>query len=175
MSSRGTSTVVDTARLRLRKLSADDAAFIHELVNDPAWLCYIGDKHVHTHADARRYIEDGPAASYARNGFGLYCVELADAQVPIGICGLIRREALADVDLGFAFLERHRGRGYAREAAAAVLEHARRDLRFARVIAITLPHNRASIRVLESSGFAFERRLTLPGESAELCAYAREL
>lgn len=165
-------TVLETARLRLRELTPDDAAFIRELVNEPAWLRFIGQKNVHTLDDARRYIANGPAASYSRNGFGLYCVELASALTPVGICGLIRRDALSDVDLGFALLARHCGHGYAREAASAVLAFARRDLGMSRVVAITLPDNQGSIRVLESVGFAFECRVILPGETDELSLYA---
>ncbi len=165
--------VLETSRLRLRELSLDDAAFVRELVNEPAWLRFIGDKGVATLDDARAYIARGPLASYAQFGFGLYRVELAVEGTPIGICGLIRRETLGDVDLGFAFLERYWGRGYAREAAASVIELGHRDLGLERIVAITDPDNHPSIRVLEGVGFAFETLVTLPGDPKELALFAR--
>src|ERR1051326_2497227 len=113
--------VHETARLKLRELGADDAAFILELVNEPGWLRFVGDRNVHSLDDARGYIARGPAASYEKHGFGLWAVELAASGEPLGMCGLVRRATLEDVDLGFAFLSRHWGQGYAREAAAAVV------------------------------------------------------
>jgi RimJ/RimL family protein N-acetyltransferase len=171
-------TVLKTGRLRLRELSIGDAEFILELVNEPLWLRFIGDKGVRTLEDARKYIEEGPVASYRRNGFGLYLVErreLPEPAEPIGICGLIRRETLEDVDLGFAFLERYQGRGYARESAMAIVELGRSRFGLVRLVAITTPDNDRSIRVLEGVGFAFERRVRLAADDRELALYARAL
>jgi len=168
----------ETARLRLRELASEDAAFILELVNEPAWLRFIGDKGVRTLADARKYIAEGPVASYRANGFGLFLVERKEppaSPTPIGMCGLIRRPTLEDVDLGFALLERHEGRGYTREAAAAVVEFGRTTIGLKRLVAITVPENVRSIRVLETVGFAFERRVKLSAEGEELALYARDL
>ena len=95
--------VLETARLRLRHLRADDSQFILELVNDPDWLRFIGDRGVRTVEDARGYIEKGPMQMYSRLGFGLDLVELKDG-TPIGMCGLIKRATLHDVDIGFAFM-----------------------------------------------------------------------
>src|SRR5688572_24048547 len=120
--------VLETERLQLRYLSADDAPFIVELLNDPDWLQFIGDKSVRTLGDARAYLRDGPIAMYPREGFGLYLVVLRAQAKPIGLCGLIRRSGLADVDIGFAFLPAFRGSGYALESAAAVLAHGRDNL-----------------------------------------------
>ena len=164
--------VIESQRLRLRRLHAGDADFILELLNEPDWLRFIGDKGVRTRDDARGYVECGPCAMYARHGFGLYAVERRDNDELLGICGPIQRETLDDVDIGFAFLARSRGHGYAREAAQAVLEHARRDLGLERVVAITLPDNLRSIGLLEKVGFHFERRLSPGGEGEELCLYA---
>ena len=156
--------VLETPRLILRRLVLEDAPFVLELVNDPAWLQYIGDKHVHSLEDARSYIRKGPLDMYARLGFGLYMVTLKTG-IRIGLCGLIKRDGLEHVDLGFALHERYRGRGYAREAAAAVLEHGRRNLGLKCILAITAPDNQRSIRLLETIGFVYERNLTLPGQS----------
>ena len=155
-------------RLRLRALVAADAPFILELVNEPSWLRFIGDRGVRNLDDARAYIANGPQASYARHGFGLYLVErTADAE-SLGLCGLLKRDALEAADIGFAFSPRHWGQGYAGEAARAVLADARERLGLARVLAITNPDNVASIGLLEKIGFRFQHLFRLPGEQTEV-------
>ena len=155
--------IITTERLNLRRLTLADAPFILRLVNEPSWLKYIGDKGVRTIEDARGYLAKGPIEMYGRLGFGLYLTELRDGATPIGICGLIRRESLQDVDVGFAFLPEHWGHGYAHESAFAVLAHAKRTYALTRVVAITSPDNRKSIRVLERLGMALESAPDLPG------------
>jgi ribosomal-protein-alanine N-acetyltransferase len=159
--------VIRTERLVLRQLELDDADFIMELLNEAAFLRFIGDKGVRNLETAREYIEKGPIDSYGRHGFGLYATCLLDG-TPAGICGLVKRDALADVDVGFAFLSRHCSKGYAAESAAAVLAHARRVLRLQRVVAITAPENFSSIAVLEKIGLKFERMIRLTEHSSEL-------
>jgi [ribosomal protein S5]-alanine N-acetyltransferase len=159
--------VIRTERLVLRQLELDDADFILELLNEAAFLRFIGDKGVRNLETAREYIEKGPIDSYGRHGFGLYATCLLDG-TPAGICGLVKRDALADVDVGFAFLSRHCSKGYAAESAAAVLAHARRVLRLQRVVAITAPENFSSIAVLEKIGLKFERMIRLTEHSSEL-------
>ena len=161
-------TVLQTRRLLLRRLTPDDGAFMLALVNDPAWLRYIGDRGVHTLDEAREYLRKGPIDMYARVGHGLYLVELKTTGEPIGICGLIKRETLADVDLGFAFLPQFRGDGYAREAAAATMSYARATLGMQRVVAIVSPENVRSIALLEKLGFRFEQSLRLPPNEARV-------
>lgn len=164
--------VLDTDRLTLRWLKLDDAAFIMELVNDPAWIRFIGDRNVHSVEDARGYITKGPAAMYARNGFGLYRVERKDSGSPIGLCGLIKRDNLDDVDIGFAFLPRFCGAGYAREAAAAVLVHGQREFGLKRIVAITSVDNVRSIKLLEGIGLRFEKLIKLSSDSDEVKLFA---
>jgi [ribosomal protein S5]-alanine N-acetyltransferase len=159
--------VIRTERLVLRQLELDDADFILELLNEAAFLRFIGDKGVRNLETAREYIEKGPIDSYGRHGFGLYATCLLDG-TPAGICGLVKRDGLADVDVGFAFLSRHCSKGYAAESAAAVLAHARRVLRLQRVVAITAPENFSSIAVLEKIGLKFERMIRLTEHSSEL-------
>ena len=164
-------SVMETERLRMRRLVEDDAAFILELVNDPAWLRYIGDKDVKTVEAARGYLVRGPMAMYARLGFGLYLVELKADGTALGICGLIKRDTLDDVDIGFAFLPRYRSQGYALEAAAATLEHAQRELGFERIVAIVSPDNERSVGLLRKLGMRFESCLKLGGnDEVELFA-----
>ena len=167
--------VLETNRLILRRLSVDDGAFILRLLNDAAWLQFIGDKGVRTLEDARNYIVTGPMEMYARLGFGLYLTERKSDALPIGICGLIKRDALENVDIGFAFLPDFRRMGYAREAAAAVMEHARSTFGLRRLVAITSPANQASIRLLERLGLRFEATVSLAGDSHEVSLFAADL
>lgn len=153
------SLVVETARLRLHRFGIDDAAFVLQLVNEPSWLEFIGDKGVRTLADARTYLIDGPLAMYARCGHGLYRVDLRSSGTAIGMCGLIRRDSLPDVDIGYAFLPAHWGEGYAEEATRATLAHARDDLGLHRLLAIVTPANTRSIRLLEKLGLRHVRDL----------------
>ena len=167
--------VRETARLRLRELTDDDAAFILELVNEPGWLRFIGDRNVHSLEEARGYIARGPVASYAKHGFGLWAVDLLETRERLGMCGLIRRDSLPHADLGFAFLARHRGHGYAREAAAATVALAHERFHLARLLAITDPDNTASRAVLEHVGFAFEREFTWSENGQQQALYAKDL
>jgi RimJ/RimL family protein N-acetyltransferase len=161
--------VLETERLILRQLDPDmDAEFILRLVNEPPFVRYIGDKGVRTLADARRYITDGPQKSYETNGYGLYKVELKNDATPIGMCGLVRRDTLPDADIGFAFLERYWGEGYAHESAAAVMRHAREKLGLKRVLAITTPDNVASGKLLNKIGLRFDRLIKLTPDASEV-------
>jgi RimJ/RimL family protein N-acetyltransferase len=153
--------VLETDRLIIRRLTFEDAAFILELVNDPAWLRFIGDRGVRTLADARNYILKGPMEMYDRLGFGLYLAELKEEGVPIGMCGLIKRDSLKHVDIGFAFLPDFRGKGYAYEAASAVLAYGKNTLGLERIVAIVSPGNDSSIKLLGKLGFQFEQMITL--------------
>lgn len=168
--------VTTTDRLTLRLLNVDDGEFVLELLNEPSWLQFIGDKGVRTLEDARTYIVTGPMAMYDRHGFGLYVTERRSDGVPMGICGLIKRDRLDDVDIGFAFLPRYWGRGYAYEAAAAVMEYGRTVLGLQRIVAITSPENASSARLLEKLGLRFERMVQMTDDGApdRLFAPARE-
>ncbi|MFN2453379.1 MAG: GNAT family N-acetyltransferase [Pyrinomonadaceae bacterium] len=164
--------VLETERLILRRLTVEDGEFILELLNDPAWLRFIGDKGVRTLDDARNYILQSPVAMYERLGFGLYLTELKNEGVPIGICGLIKRDSLEDVDIGFAFLPKFWGKGYAYESAAAVMAYGKRTFGLNRIVAITTPDNYDSAKLLEKLGFRFERMLKLSDDSAEIRLFA---
>ena len=166
--------VLETERLTLRKLTPGDAPFILELLNDPSFLRYIGDKGVRTRADAVGYITAGPIASYEQHGFGLFLVELKVRREPIGICGLLKRDWLEDVDVGFAFLPRFWSQGYAHEAASAVLEFGRATWRLPRILAITSRDNAASIALLTKVGFRLDRIERWPDERSEVNVFALE-
>lgn len=167
--------ILDTDRLTLRQLTEADASFILKLLNEPSFLHFIGDRGVRTIADARSYLLNGPINSYNRFGFGLYLVELKDQKSPIGICGLIKREGLEDVDIGFALLPEFWSKGYAFESAAAVMTHAREVVGLNRIVAIVTPDNQRSIGVLNKLGLRFERLITWSEDGSELKLYAISL
>lgn len=158
--------VAETAHLQLRELTSDDAQFIFELLTDPDFIRNIGDRGVHSVADAQHYIESGPRASYARYGYGLYLVELKDPVTAIGMCGLLRRDSHDDVEIGFALLPRFRRNGYTVEAARAVMQLGLGALGLSRIVAIAAPFNIPSIKILERLGMKYERRVFFaPGGS----------
>jgi len=164
--------VLETERLNLRWLSTEDAAFILELVNDPDWLQFIGDRGVRTLEDARAYIQNGPIAMYQRVGFGLFLVELKQSATPIGMCGLIERAGLEDIDIGYAFMPAFRGQGYAYESASAMMTYAQDTLGLKRVVAITAPDNMRSIALLTKLGLSFENMLRLGEDQPEVTLFA---
>ena len=167
--------VVTTPRLLVRELTLHDAPFIVALLNDPAFIRNIGDRGVRTPADACAYLTAGPLASYARHGFGLCAVTLAETGEPIGICGLLQRDELPGPDLGFAFLPQYRARGYALEAASAVKADAHARLGLPTLLAIVNPVNDPSIRLLAKLGFEFERTIQLKGDGAFLSLFAAHM
>ena len=167
--------ILETERLILRHMSPDtDAVFVLELLNQPSFLQYIGDKGVRTLDDAQQYIITGPVKSYEQNGFGLYMVELKENGVPIGISGLVKRDTLPDADIGFAFLPEHCSQGYAVESAAAVMTYAREKLGLVRVLAITSPDNERSAKLLGKIGLRFERLLKLTDDAPEVKLFSSD-
>jgi len=171
----GTASVIcTTARLRLRTAVPSDHAFYHALVNDPLFVEHIGDRGIRTLADAERALVDGTIAMQRERGHSLYVVERKDDGVPVGMCGLIRRDSLPDVDIGYAFLPVGRGLGYGLEAARAVLAHAP-AVGVTRLLAIAAPTNYASNLLLQRLGMRFERFVRLPPDNRGSNLYSIEL
>lgn len=166
--------VIETDRLLLREVEETDAAFILQLLNEPGWLEYIGDKGVRTMEDAVHYINNGPRAMYEREGFGLFLVEWKKNQAHIGLCGLIKREGLDNVDIGYAFLADYHGKGFAFEAAQGTLEYAK-EIGLKRLIAITTKDNHSSVKLLEKLGMKPDGFVTLPNDKEELKKFSLDL
>jgi RimJ/RimL family protein N-acetyltransferase len=162
-----------TPRLVIRPFTLADAPFI-VLLNTEGWLRFIGDRGVRSIEDAQRYLRDGPIAMQAARGHGLWAVQRRADGVLLGMCGLIKRDALPDVDIGYAFLPAHEGRGYAREAAQATLTHGFETLGLPRIVAIMDPNNARSARLAESIGMRFERERQLAGWNQPSAIYAIE-
>jgi RimJ/RimL family protein N-acetyltransferase len=166
--------ILETARLRLRTATPDDAVFYHALVNDPDFIEHIGDRGIRTPDEARAALLTGPVAMQEQRGHSLYVVELKECGRPIGMCGLIKRDTLDEVDVGYAYLPAWRGQGYAYEAAQAVLAYAP-ALGLGRVLAITSPGNVASNGLLRKLGMRFERFAHLVPEGPGSNLYSIEL
>ncbi|MGH1295544.1 GNAT family N-acetyltransferase [Bacillus pretiosus] len=163
--------VLETERLVLRWFDIKDAPFILELVNDPAWIQFIGDKRIKNLEDAKKYILNGPIDMYNKMGFGLYLVERKEDFTPLGMCGLIKRDSLEDVDIGFAFLEKFRSKGYGFESASAVIDYGVQNLGMKRIVAITTLDNINSGKLLEKVGLQFEKIISDSGEDLKLFGY----
>jgi len=163
--------ILETNRLSLRTISLDDAEFILRLLNEPSFLQNIGDKGVRTIADAWDYIRDGPQASYRRFGFGSWLVTLKATNAPIGMSGLLKREVLEDVDIGYALVPEAWSQGYAFEAATGISQYARETLRLKRIAAVVNVDNQSSIRLLEKLGFNYARMIRLEPNAAEIRMY----
>lgn len=148
--------LLETERLILRQLTLTDTPFIIELLNTEGWIKYIGDRNVKTADQAREYLINGPIKSYADNGFALGLVLLKANSSPIGMCGLLKRTYLLYPDIGYAFLPQYTGNGYAIEIATAILNHAFTQLKKEKILAITLPENTASVKLLEKLGMKYE-------------------
>jgi RimJ/RimL family protein N-acetyltransferase len=185
--------ILETERLILREMDGADAEFIFDLLNQPSFIKYIGNRNVHSIERAREIIRDRYAASYRENGYGLWAVELkpefngdaTDDEIEnqkskiknpvLGMCGFVRREGLPNADIGFAFLPQFERQGYAFESARAVMDYGREVLGLKRVLAITSVDNESSIRLLGKLGFKFEGLTTLPGETEEINLFSSDV
>lgn len=162
---------LETRRLLIEELRLEDASFILELLNDPDFIDQIADRGVRNLEDARRFLRDGPLASYREHGFGMFAVRGRQTGESLGLCGLVRRPELETVDLGYAFLPSARGQGFALEAARRVLRFAHEDLDFKHLLAIVNPGNLPSRTLLEKLGMQYQKMIQLGPEQARLCQY----
>ena|SRR5687767_6145511 len=160
--------LLETDRLMLREPTINDAAFMLRLVNEPTWLQYIGDRKVYSVEDAKQYLLNGSIKSFNENGFGFSVVEIKETGEKIGMSGLVKRDYLDDIDIGFAYFPEYTGFGFALEAARATLDHAHTSLGFNRVVAITTPDNVRSIRLLEKLGLVFEKTIVVNDENLNI-------
>lgn len=163
--------VIETERLILRKFTLEDAPFLLELVNTPAWLQFIGDRNVHTVEESENYLRNGNLKSYAEYGFGFYLVAIKETNEAIGMCGLVKRDSLEDVDIGFAFMPDSIGKGYGYEAASATLDYALNVLKLGRIVAIVDPQNASSIALIKKIGLKYEKMVQISTNDIELMLF----
>ncbi len=164
--------LLETERLIIRKLTLDDASFFFELVNDPDWIRFIGDRNVQTIDDAKDYLQNRIFKSYEDSGFGFYAVVLKSTNEVVGITGFVDRDELEDVDVGFAFLPKGRGKGYAFESTQALMEYGIKTLKFKKVLAIANNDNERSHNLLKKLGFVFEKYVKLYDEEDEISLFS---
>ena len=168
--------ILETERLTLREIDPKiDAPFFLELLNEPNFIRYVADRGVRTPAAAGDYIQEKILPSYEKHGFGFYLVELKESRERVGICGLVKREGMADVDVGFSMAARYWSRGYAYEAASALMEWGRKMHGLSRITGLVHPGNSASIRLLEKLGLQFERTIQMPGYDGDTCLFAKNV
>jgi [ribosomal protein S5]-alanine N-acetyltransferase len=166
-------TLIHTDRLAIQYITGEYSNFIYRLLNDPSWIKYIGDKGIKTEEDAKNYIQNGPIQMYQDFGFGLYLVTLKETGEPIGLCGLIKRPTLENIDLGYAFLPEYTGKGYALEATKAVLQYGNEQLLIDKIVAITTIDNFSSQKVLLKLGFTFDSLIKEKDEAKELKLFTK--
>ena len=164
--------ITETPRLRIRELTIGDAEFILGLVNEPSFLENIGDKGVRNLEDARQFILEGSWASHRERGYGQFLVELKDGGEAIGVCGLLYREILDVSDIGCAFLPEFWRRGFAHEAACAVMEYGRATLGIEKIVGLTSEENVASIKALEKLGMSFEKMVKMSEDDPGTALYS---
>ena len=163
--------VIETQRLELNPVQSSDAEFIYALQNSPKWLKYIGDRNINSVDVARNYIQEKMEAHYKEHGYGNYAVFEKQSKKPVGTCGLFNRPGLEVVDIGFALLPEFEGNGYGSEAAFALLDHAKNELRLQKVSAIVLPDNKTSVNLIQRLGLSFIKKVQLPNDKAWLDYY----
>jgi len=166
--------ILQTPRLRLREFSMDDAALVLALLTDPDFIRNVSDRGVRTVEDARHYLTRGPLLSYMEYGVGLWCVEHLPTQQAIGMCGLIHRPGLADVDVGYALLPAWRGMGFASEAASACVQYGLQQRHLQRIVAYVCADNLASRRVLQQAGLHDKGPFMLPDSALATVLYSTE-
>lgn len=167
-------SVLTTSRLEIIELSISDTPFIFELLNTPSWKKFIGDRGIKTQDDAKNYIINKFIPAYSTWWFGFRLVRLKEDKTPLGICGLVKRDALEHIDIGFAFLPQYEGKGYGFESASAVMEHAKTVLKVKTIAGITNSDNKSSIALLEKLGLHFQKMIQLPGETEEIMLFVNQ-
>ncbi len=164
-------TILETERLFIREFTPDDAPYILEQLTTEEWLRFIGDRKVYDLAAARNYLVSHLIPGYTEKGFGFYAVDLKSNGKTIGMCGLVKRDELEDIDIGFAFLPAYFGKGYAYESARAVLSYAFEQLKKERICAITLAENQSSIHLLKKLGLEYKKQVLFSDPHEELMLF----
>jgi RimJ/RimL family protein N-acetyltransferase len=164
-----------TERLQMNWVTEADAEFMLAVWNDPTFIRYVGDRGIRTAAEAREAVRDKVLTHYEQHGYGPCAVSLRSGGPPMGICGLFKREHLDHPDIGYGFLPPYRGKGYALEAAQAVVAHARDQLRIPKLYAIVSPDNERSVHLLEKLGMRYEGPVRMPDEGEDISLYSADL
>ena len=166
--------IAETERLLISKFTLEDAPFFLELVNTPNWIKYIGERNIKTIPQAEEAIKKGHLKSYKTYGFGFYTLQLKSEQnKTIGTCGLIKRDTLKHPDIGFALLPDYESKGFGYESSIAIMSLAKKQFKLKKVLAITLPTNKSSIKLIEKIGLSYEKRVKPFEDDEELLLFAK--
>jgi RimJ/RimL family protein N-acetyltransferase len=164
--------IVETKRLMLREITVKDAEFVLRLVNEPSFVLNIGDKGLKNLHDAQRFILEGYWTNQERSGYGMFLVELKGGGDPIGGCGLLYRKVLDVTDIGFAFLPEYWNRGFAYEAAEAIIKYGHSTLGVKKIVGLTSQDNLSSINLLKKLGMKFEKTVKMSGDDPGTVLYS---
>lgn len=163
-------------RLTIRPFTDTDAPFILQLLNEPNWLRFVGDREIHTVLDAKNYIHSKLHKHHEEYGYGFFLITKSSDDTPLGTCGIINREGLKFPDLGYALLKEHQGNGYIHEAAEIILDVVPRVFKMKTVDAITTAENIRSQNVLSNLDFKLQpETIELKGDLEPLMLFRKEL
>ena len=143
---------IETDRLIIRPINLTDSKFIIELVNSEGWLKFIGNRNISNDNDAEKYIQkilDSPNFYYS-------VFQLKTTKEPIGIVTFLNRSEQRFPDIGFAMLPEYEKNGYTLEASRKYLDEIIESNKYKNIIAITIPDNEKSIRLLMKLGLEYE-------------------
>ncbi|MEZ4809127.1 MAG: GNAT family N-acetyltransferase [Allomuricauda sp.] len=167
-------TIIETERLIIAEVDLNDTGFIVQLLNSPTWLQFIGDKGVRNVEQAQKYIEESLIGAYRKNGFGLYKLCVKESLVPIGLCGFLQRDYLDSPDIGFALLPEYESKGFMYEAGSALMDYGTSKLKLECVLAIVMPQNGKSRKLLERIGLHQIGTVTPKGGTEELLLFSNK-
>ena len=159
---------IETERLLIRPFKMEDIEPAYKMNLDVEVNRYTGDGGVVSKKEIERRIVEDVFGDYQKHGFGRLAVELKGENKFIGFTGLKYLEDLNEVDLGYRFMKAYWGKGIATESAQACVHLGFNTLGLKRMIAMVLPENKDSIRVLEKLNFVYEKEIIEDGELAKI-------
>lgn len=163
--------VIVTERLNLRPLKKGDEPLLMQIFSDPVAMDIYGA--TKDEEDAKEYVEKAERL-YREKRMGFFVCELKTTGEFVGICGLLLQENVEgkdEIEVGYLFVRKHWGNGYATEAAKGCMEYGFETLGEKRIISLIDPRNTASIRVAERNGLKKEKMTTFKGRTA--CIYVK--
>jgi len=166
--------MIETERLKLRKIVDEDAPFLLQLFNDPTFIENINDKGVKTIEQASQFIRETIFVSYTTHGYGPYLIQLKSSDEKIGTSGFYKRDQFEYPDIGYALLPHFTGKGYAFEATNAVLNYGYSALKLPIVYGITSVENKRSAHLLEKIGLQFKEIIEYGEEKEPTCFFSSE-
>jgi len=143
--------ILETERLIIREALPKDAVFFLKVMNTEGWLANIGDRGMRTIEDTQKHIEV-LHDEYKKNGYGYYVMDIKSDRATVGTVGIMKRDHLEHIDIGYALLPEYEGNGYATEGARALLHYAMQVLNLSPICAVTSFTNYASHKILERIG-----------------------